>query len=90
MTVATSGSFTAGVFGSACAVVGALIVVNVQLATVKTPVSVAISRIAIAQKRSELAMLRRRVLGKDGHLAARRACIKTPVASCVWALARAC
>ena len=77
--MATSGSFTAGVFGSACAVVGALIVVNVQLATVKTPVSAAISRIAIAQKRSELAMLRRRVLGKDGHLAARRACIKTPV-----------
>ena len=78
VTLATSASFTAGVFGSACAVVGALVVANVQLATVKTPVSAAISRISIAQKRSELAMLRRRVLGKDGHLAARRACIKTP------------
>ena len=59
-----------------CAAVGVIIVANVQLAAVKRPVSAALSRLAVAKKRSELTKLRSRVLGDEGHRATRRSVLK--------------
>ena len=72
VSTATHNDFAANIFGCTCAVAGVIIFANVQLATVKTPVSAATTRVAIAAKRAELALLRKRVLGNEGHRAIRR------------------
>ena len=73
---ATGTDADASLLSTVCAAVGVIIVANVQLAAVKRPVSAALSRLAVAKKRSELTKLRSRVLGDEGHRATRRSVLK--------------